>query len=382
VPAAANFAFTVVLTFVALASLFPMPVCAGEVDDLYRGGVAARLDQRFEAAVDLLSRAAQLQPENADIWVQLGFARSAAGQLDEARAAFEQAVLLAPGYVDAHLGLARLAFWRGDLDEAGQRLATVRRLDPGNEEAALVAQQVADARAVSHRVWRLDMGASASDLSDALPGWREGTVSLSRRVNTEMTVAAAVRSAERFGAADSYFEGRIDYRFDQKIRAWLFAGATPSADFLPQSALGIGASAKIGEDGEGFGPAVLSGEIANFHYSDDDVTRINPALQIYLFKGRAWMSVQGIATFSAKAGWSGGYVARGDIKLDDRLRIFAGYGDAPDLSNGETIASRSMFGGIAIALSDRVSAVLSLTRTELDGAYSRNEAGLAIGVAF
>jgi len=370
------------LIFIALGSLFCAPAGAGQVDDLYHAGVAARLDQRFDEAAGLLGRAARLQPENADIWVQLGFAQSAAGQLDEAQAAFEQAVFLAPEYVDAHLGLARLAFWRGDLDEAGQRLVIARRFDPGNEEAALLEQQVAGAQAASGRVWRLDMGASASDLSGALPGWREGTIGLSRKVGAEMTIAAAVRSAKRFGAVDSYFEGRIDYRFNQKVQAWLFAGATPSADFLAKNAMGIGASAKVGQDGGWFGPSVLSGEIAYFQYRDDDVTRISPAVQLYLFKGRAWVTLQAIATSSEKAGWSSGYVARGDLKLDDRLRIFAGYGDAPDLSDGRTIPSRTMFGGMAVAISDRVSAVLSLTRIELDAAYSRNEVGLGFSVRF
>ena len=112
-PAVANFAFTLVLTFAALGSLFPVPASAEQVDALYRAGLAARLDQRFDAAAGLLTRAARLQPENADIWVQLGFAERAVGRLDEARAAFEQAVSLAPAYVDTHLGLARLAFRRG-----------------------------------------------------------------------------------------------------------------------------------------------------------------------------------------------------------------------------------------------------------------------------
>ena len=381
-PAAVKSTLTFASVFVALGFLFCVPASAEQVDALYSAGVAARHDQRFDEAASLLTRAARLQPENADIWVQLGFAESAAGRLDEAQAAFEQAVFLAPNYVDAHLGLARLAFWQSDLDAAGQLLATARRFDPGNEEAILLEQQLAGARATSDRPWRFDMGVSASDLSGVLPAWKEGTIALSRKVSPQMTVAAAVRSAERFGAVDSYFESRVDYRFNQKISAWLFAGSTPSADFLPKNALGTGASAKVGQDEGWFGPAILSGEIAYFYYRDDNIIRINPALQLYLFERRAWVTVQAIATSSETAGRTGGYVARGDLQLDDRLRIFAGYGDAPDLSDGRTIPSRSIFGGIAITLSDRVSVVLSATRTELEGAYSRNEAGLGISAAF
>lgn len=381
-PAVAKFAFPIVWTFLVLGLLFLAPAGAGQVDEMYRAGVTARLEQRFDEAAGLLARASRLQPENADIWVQLGFALSAAGQWQEARAAFEQAVMLAPAYADAHRGLARLAFWRGDLDEAGQRLATARALDPRNEETALLERQVALARAASDRSWRLDIGASASDLSGALPSWKEGSVRLSRKVSPDVRLAAAVRAAERFGASDRYFEVRLDYQLDPKIRAWLFAGSTPSADFLPETALGVGASVKAG-DGKGWlGPAVLSGEIAYFHYRDDDVVRLNPAVQLYLFQGRAWVTLHAIITSSAKAGWTGGHVARGDLQLNDRLRIFVGHGDAPDLSDGQIIPSRSLFGGIALAISDRVSAVLSLTRTELKGAYRRNDAGLAIAVEF
>ncbi len=378
----AKFALPIVWTFLALGLLFLAPAGAGQVDEFYRAGVAARLEQRFDEAAGLLTRASRLQPANADIWVQLGFALSAAGRRQEARAAFEQAVLLAPAYADAHRGLARLAFWRGDLEEAGQLLATARGLDPRNEETALLERQVARARAASDRSWRLDLGASASDLSGDLPSWKEGTVQLSRKVSPDVRVAAAVRTAERFGAADSYFEARIDYRLNPKIRTWLFAGSTPFADFLPVSALGIGASAEAGHGQGWFGPSVLSGEFAYYHYRGDDVIRINPAVQLYLLEGRAWVTLQIIATSSQIAGWSSGYVARGDLQLNDRLRIFAGYGDAPDLSDGEIISSRSLFGGMSIAISDRVSAVLSLTRTGLKGAYWRNEAGLGISVEF
>ncbi len=372
-----------VLALVLVSSVSPFCPSAGAApaDELYRAGVAARLEKRFDEAAGLLARASRLQPDNADIWVQLGLALSVAGKRDAARSAFEKAIFLAPDYVDAHLGLARLAFWRGDLAEAGERLATARRCEPDNKEVAILDQQVAAARAAA-RVWRLDIGGNASDLSDALPAWTEGSVALSRKIGPNMTVAALVKMAERFGATDSYFEGRLDYRFSDRFGARLFAGATPDADFLPEYAAGVGASLKVGADDGRFGPSVLSADIAYFRYRDDAVVRIDPALQHYLLGGRAWLTLQLIATSSNKTDWSGGYVVRGDLRLADGVRVFAGLGDAPDLSGGTVIASRSLFGGVAIALSDRVSAVLSLSRTDLEGSYSRQEAAVGISVAF
>lgn len=62
-------------------------------EDFYRDGMAARMERRFEEAVSLLERARTLDPENADILVQLGFAQLALANNAAARQTFSQARL-------------------------------------------------------------------------------------------------------------------------------------------------------------------------------------------------------------------------------------------------------------------------------------------------
>ena len=108
---------------------------AQTVEELYRQGVTARMEQRFEEALSLLERARALDPDNSDILVQIGFAQLALANNAAARQAFEQALTIAPSYEDARFGLAQIAFRSGDLAEARRLTETVLGAQPDNAEA-------------------------------------------------------------------------------------------------------------------------------------------------------------------------------------------------------------------------------------------------------
>lgn len=108
---------------------------AQTVDELYREGVAARMEQRFEEAVSLLDRAKTLAPDNADVLVQLGFAQLALANNAAAREAFEQALAIVPSYEDARFGLAQIAFRSSDLAEARRLAAAAVGAQPNHAEA-------------------------------------------------------------------------------------------------------------------------------------------------------------------------------------------------------------------------------------------------------
>jgi Tfp pilus assembly protein PilF len=62
--------------------------------------------KRFDDAFQALSRAAQGDPQNAEVQNDLGIVLSEKGQAAPAEAAFRKALLLQPGYADAHSNLA------------------------------------------------------------------------------------------------------------------------------------------------------------------------------------------------------------------------------------------------------------------------------------
>lgn len=122
---------------------------AQSVAELYEAGVKARVEQRFDEAIDLLQRAVALQPGNSDALVQLGLARLATDDLDGAGDAFNRALAIAPGYHDARVGLARIAWRKGDLDGARGYAEQVLAAQPGNADAQEILAAINKAQAAA-----------------------------------------------------------------------------------------------------------------------------------------------------------------------------------------------------------------------------------------
>lgn len=132
------------------------------------------------------------QPENPTLQNLLGAVRDQQGKGKQARAAFEQALKLAPDHVPASLNLARLDAKEGRLDAAAQRLDGVLQREPRNAEVlmqrGLIAEQLgADAAATSFYARAFDH--SAAD--DLKPGLMLVTHHL--RANRVTAAAEAVR---------------------------------------------------------------------------------------------------------------------------------------------------------------------------------------------
>lgn len=75
------------------------------------------------------------RPDDARAWNDLGLAREEAGDLDGARAAWEEAARLDDGYGRPWSNLGRLALDDGDLERAHAALSRAARLGPGNAVA-------------------------------------------------------------------------------------------------------------------------------------------------------------------------------------------------------------------------------------------------------
>lgn len=130
-------------------------VLAQTAEELYRDGQAARIEQRFEDAVSLLEHAKTLDPDNADVLVQLGFAQLGLGNSIAARQAFEQVLAIAPSYEDARFGLAQIEFRSGNLAEARRLAETVLGAQPDNAEAKQLRASIIAAETVEQAEPRL-----------------------------------------------------------------------------------------------------------------------------------------------------------------------------------------------------------------------------------
>ena len=136
-------------------------------------------------------------------------------------------------------------------------------------------------------------------------------------------------TTRRFDQTDTYGEARIDYRFSPGGYAYVLAGGTPGADHRPKWQLGAGASVRVHG-----GPyaTILRLDLRQADYPTGDVQTVNPGIEQYL-NGRAWITAQWINVWD-NATHSSGWLLRGDVMPTDRLRLFAGAADAPDLDAG------------------------------------------------
>jgi Flp pilus assembly protein TadD len=84
--------------------------------------------QDWKRAVQLLSKAAATDPNNAEVRNWLGFAQRKSGNLDAAFAAYNEALKLNPQLKTAHEYIGEAYLLKGDVAKAEQHLAELQKL--------------------------------------------------------------------------------------------------------------------------------------------------------------------------------------------------------------------------------------------------------------
>jgi YaiO family outer membrane protein len=354
-----------------LVSAAPPP---GEGSD-YDRGVAARHAGDNERAIALLRSVVAVEPDNADAHLQLGLALLAAGRLDEAERSLRRTIEIAPAYEDAHIALARLAQRRGDRAGALRQLEAV---NPANPEAAGLRTQL-EGGAAADRRWQVNIDGSYSSLDEGRQDWREGTVNVRYQASETTAVGATVEAARRFGETDVYGELRLDQRVSEDAWVYVSAGATPNADFRPEWQVGAGGSLRVRS-----GPTatVLTIDARQARYRAGDIQTVAPGIEQYVAGGRAWLTGRWINIFDERGRHHSGWLARGDLQASDRVRLFAGAADAPDVSEGIVLDTFSLFGGISVDFTERTTLRLSLAHEDRERGSDRLQFGLGLGLRF
>ncbi len=391
-----------------LAALcLPVAAVAQTAEEVYVQGVEARQEQRFEDAIAAFEKAAELQPDNADVFVQLGFSQLGAGLLESAQASFTRALDLAPDYQDARYGLALIAFRQGNLDEAARLISTVTEAQPDNQEALDLASSIdaaieakrmpvrrasspppalaataaddaaAEATPENERKWRLDASSEYSALTAGRGSWTDSTVALAYRWSKATTLSGATRLATRSGRTDLQIQARIDHAFNERFSSYGTVAVTPSPDFLAAFSFGGGASWRAFEQVSGFGPLFVTVDARHDIYPASRVTTIAPGVQIYLLDERLGLTGRWLFSTDHAAATTSGYLVRLDAIATDRLRFFAGYADAPEISTGTVVATRTVFGGLSFDIGEALTLKANVAH-ESRAAFNRTTFGFGM----
>ncbi|MGN6770874.1 MAG: YaiO family outer membrane beta-barrel protein [Rhizobiaceae bacterium] len=379
-------------------------------------GRRLRAAGKLAEAEKIYHRALNLAPKNTDILVALGLVVGASQRFDEAGHFFDRALAIRPGLLDARLGKVRLAIWQGDVPRAralvdgvlvsepdnvealdldakvalleadyaraGQSFQRVLALDPRNVEALVglgdvrraegdrdaARQAYGQALAIEPgsadieqrlaapppRKWRLDLGSEVSDLTDGLGDWTDSSAGLAYRLSPRTTISGRMRLATRFGHTDVQIESRIDQAFSPAFSAYAVAAVTPDANFLARYSIGTGGSWQVVAPAHAFGPLSLNIDARYDDFANADVTSIQPWVQGYILDGRLGLSACWVHAQDDSGTRADGYVLRADIEVTQRVGVFGGYADAPEISDGTLVPTRTVFGGIAWDVSDQL----------------------------
>lgn len=357
---------------------------AAGVEQLRAEATAAQARGDRTAAIAALEAAVALKPDDVDLLRRLGTAQAQAGQTDAALATLARARQLAPSDGDVKLAIAQTHYYRGEAETALRLAEEVLAVAPANADARELIERARRAVRGEAPRMRLDLYGSYSDFDDdARKRWLESGIGIGYRVDPELTVTGRVDVADRFGKTDVALEAGVDGRVGAATSFNLAAGATPNADFLPQWLVRAGARTRLREGGaDRVGDTIFTLDARYAEYRSGSVETVSPGVEQYFAGGRFWATGRLIFTWDENGDRQTGWLVRGDGQLSDRLRLFAGYADAPETSENITLTTQTLFAGAVIDVDDRWSLRADYARDDREASYVRNVFTLGVGVRF
>ena len=317
------------------------------IDRLYQEGVRARLDGRPAEAIVFFSQALVLQQ---------GLALSASGRDNEAEPVLQRVLQLAPNYTDAQQALERIQARRRQVPE---------KVLPDSMEPR----------------YRLDLGVTRSHLSGDRPYWKEGGFRLSYKANEETTISGGMDISRRYNKTDTYGELRVDHRFADRLTGYLYVGGTPSADFLPKAAVGLGGEYRLNNSaGPNATYALLNLRFSR--YNTGNTWSAYAGIRQYLGDDHVWITVNSINARDEKQRFQSGFSLRMDWQAKPDLRLLAGFANAPESSDGLTLRTRTFFMGGVYDVSPVFALNLNLAHEKLSGIYDRNSVRVGLTYRF
>ncbi|WP_434718346.1 YaiO family outer membrane beta-barrel protein [Paraburkholderia sp. A1BS-2L] len=415
---------------------------AAEIAGLYQAGVQARLAGHMDEAFDLLSRAAAAAPDNVDVLLQKGLVLMAKGRDDDAARLFQRVLSLAPEYRDARLALARIAERRGDIDTALAQVdavlhdaphdAEARELhaslllargdarnseseyralaqeQPGNaaaliglgdslreqwrddearaayrEAAVLAPDSVAPQRVTlpDHPRFRLDVNGEYSSLSNGAPPWKEGAVRLAYSMDERNVISAGTDVSRRFDTTNVYSEARLDHRYSDRLSVYAYGGGTPDASILPKVAAGTGLQWRL-DRAAGKQSTYATLDARYTLYETGRIWSANLGAIQYLGNDQLWVTAKWINSVDEQDRYLTGYSLRADWQAWSRLRLLAGFANAPETDQGVTVKTRGFYAGAVFDVSDSLAINVSAARELRPQLYDRNVVGLGMTAKF
>lgn len=258
-------------------------------------GLAAKAAGDLPRAERELASAVKAEPRNAEAWFHYGTVLGWQKRYDDAAAALDRGLAIAPRDFDLRLARIRVRAWQADYATAARELEGMAREFPDNEEIQVMQGRVAgwqDQKAAAtgyyqrvlernprqvdaltgtgdlareagrkkealdyyrraaavdpspdvagriaslenERDWRADAGFTASTLSGPGDDWWSGWAQLSRRMGPG-AMWGRIEQGERFGLQDTLLEAGWEGRVHERAALAALLGGSPDADWAAE----------------------------------------------------------------------------------------------------------------------------------------------------
>jgi len=422
-------ALCLVAVFVVITTVQSPASSAADFASLYREAIAARDNRDYLSAEKKFRQALELSPANVDVLLYLGLVQAYqkkflpaletigqglasapnnldlrmasarikgwAGRLAEARREAAGIIGSVPENAEAHALAGRLDYYAGDLKTAERRFRRALSTDPSLAAAQEGLADIAKAQKSQAEVspeppnkeerpkWRLDTGYSTSRfLRVSRKDWRERYLNLARSIG-DSTLSARIERVDRYGQVDTYIRAGLDHRITDGLTGYIKIGTTSSANFLPRRTVEVGGSLRLWDGEDEIGATELMIDLKQKDYATGDVRSVGAGIRQYFFQDRLWLTANRIGGYDVVSSkWHPGWVGRVDLKVFDRLGLFAGTSDSGESELGSTADTLTRFAGLTADVTPRLGVNLSYTRDNRKFSYIRNVFAAGVTIKF
>lgn len=325
---------------------------------------------RYGEASAALNQVLAARPRDADALALQGRLALYQNMPAKARDAFSRALALDARNLDAVIGLGDAARAAGSEQDARTYYLQAQAIDPGSKD---VADRLAGKADETAPKWTVSAAAGRSWLSrTTLKDWSEQSLRVERLLGDGSVWVGAVH-AQRFGLDDTEIAAGGSFRLGQGVSGTVEAATTPNDDFLPSWRLAAGLNAQITDTTF----ALVDGSVR--HYATGTVKGLSAGIEQYLFDGKLDLAGRFVNSFDPVGRHLTGYALAATVIPIDRLRLRAGYADAPEADTGVVAGTRSFSAGLAFDLTARLTFRADYLREDRSGSYLRQElvAGLS-----
>lgn len=330
-------------------------------------------EKNYDAALKLLFQAERKAPENFEL--KMAIARTIDWQGDHEGAAQRLLELEKnhPPNPDIKLAQAYNQFYQSNYDQSQEIFEQILEDYPNYTDAQVGLDRVRSiAKSAESLNWLFDIGYEYSSFSRLkLTPWRQTFMQLTRLFNQKNTaVYGRVDRDDEFNSIDVTYTLGLEHRFSKRLYAYFFNGSTPgNATFQPKWTLAGGGGVRIDPEILEM-PLWVTLNTRRDDYTNALVQNISPGLRFEPFGNWAinWREI--IVTQPGVRALYGWYSSVEGAFIDE-WRFKVGYSNAPETVAGQTVETRTWFGGFDIDLFPTMTLHLNYTHDNRQDSYIR-----------